>query len=259
MRRAVILIAIAAAACTPGPGTGESRSRPEIRLVDEDVSLLGTAIYESDLVSARATDLAKPNIAKNAGVRGWVTTKTSDGWTVDFWAPGADGPESKYRVQFSGGHLTPRHAAVEPPAPLDADSIAMVRAVETAKKARFPSCDRRYNHAVLPASMIGRDGWLVYLLAAHQRHGEVVIGGHARIHVSADGTRILETYPLSKGCLVMPFEPGPAPNAIVTSTLISDRPLETHVYLSLLHKLPVFVSAGGKLWKIDAAVRGTGR
>jgi hypothetical protein len=252
---AVALSALALAALSL-PASGCARSKPAsnpgptpIELTAEDrqvlpvVERLGKAIYENDNVSSRATDMVLPVVGKDAPLAGWVTTSVPEGWRVDFYQSADAGYTSYYRVTFKLPLSEASMTKLEPPEPLDANATAMVRARETAQKAAFPRCKNRpYNHVVLPAELLGRSGWLVYLLAAHVRTDEVVLGGHARVHVSADGTQMLETFALSKGCLVGPADAeGLQREGIVVSTLVANHPLETHVFLSLLHKVPVHV------------------
>lgn len=202
---------------------------------------IGRAIYEDDFVSAKATDLVVAQVPDENRVRGWVTTRTQDGWRVDFYAPEADGFFSHYRVAFPHPPRQGRVTVLDPPERLDATRSAMVRARRLAERARFPRCDRPYNVVVLPAQLLGRTGFIVYMLAAHAMHDEVVVGGHARIHVSEDGNRLLEVFPLSKGCMVMPPPRSFKVESIVVTTLVADTPLETHVFLSYLHQKPVIV------------------
>ncbi len=249
--RALWVVAMCALVVACGGGA-RAPSAAEQRELDT-ASLLGRAIFEDDVVSARATDLAGPPALRAAGTRGWVTTRTPDGWRVDFYAPAGDGYVSKIRVAFPP---VPEHgtvSAVDPPEPLDATRTAMVRATEVAKTATFPRCDRGYNPVVLPARLAGEQGWLVYLLAAHLRHGEVVLGGHVRLLVSADGRRLLRTTPLSKGCLIVPPpRPGEPPRvSVAVVTPIGDVPLEGYIYLSWLDRVPIFVARGNALYRFD--------
>jgi hypothetical protein len=71
--------------------------------------------------------------------------------------------------------------------------------------------------------------------------------------VSADGGRVLAYTPLSKGCLVVPKDPGRKTSALFVTSLISDQPTETNFFTSMHYGLPVFVVAGGKTWKVDGA------
>lgn len=254
MRMVLAFLALACAACGGSSQAAHSTDDLKTRSLPEaDVAWrLGHEIWENDLVSARATDLAAPHIPPGAGARGWVTTRAAEGWQVDFYSLSPSGPASVFRVTFAGPPLRANPRSLDPPEPLSNDRVSMIRAVETAQRATFPRCARKYNQVTLPAGMIGREGWLVYLLAAHQEQGEVVLGGHARVLVSADGDRIVETTPLSKGCMVQPpLPPGARPVGIVLATPMTDRPFETHVFLSLLHGRPLYLAARGTLWKIE--------
>jgi hypothetical protein len=132
----------------------------------------------------------------------------------------------------------------------------MFRARQTAMRA-IPPRDRPWNPVVLPGAAIGRrDGILVYLLAAEQRAGEMVFGIHYRILVSEDGATIKHALPLSKSPIVIrpPEEelpPGATPVAVAVSQIVTDWPLETHVFVSLLHKRePVYVVTRRGAWLV---------
>ena len=72
----------------------------------------------------------------------------------------------------------------------------------------------------------------------------VVVGGHHRVTVSADGSTILSSEPLSSSCLAI--KTNEKTSAIVISHVLDPYPIETHVFTSLNYGLPVFVktSAG---------------
>jgi hypothetical protein len=44
---------------------------------------------------------------------------------------------------------------------------------------------------------------------------------------------------------------GAKPVGIAVSHVVSDTPLETHVFLSLQEKLPFWVTAGGRTWIVE--------
>lgn len=232
------------------PGT-----EPAVRSAEE----IGKAMFEQDAISARATDaLLSENILQSEKrVRGWLTRKAEGHWLVRFigMAEAQDPPfMAYYNVRFpvegySKGEIT----RLDPAQPLEGEELAMFGAREAALRAMPSRCSDRYNPVILPGNIAHADGWVVYLLAATMTPGEVVIGGHFRVELSPTGTEVKRVLPLSKSCLRLPpfNRPGSQQIAAMTTHLISDTPIETHVYLSLLHRTPIYVSTDLGVWKVE--------
>jgi hypothetical protein len=221
---------------------------------------VGRAIFEHDGISGIATDaLFRENIAQyEKRVRGWVTLQEEGNWLVRFIGitEMQDVPYAAYYdVRFPKGR--PSNGEVirlDPPQTLGAEKLAMFRARETAMRAMPGRCADRYNPVILPGNIAYADGWVVYLLAATTTPGEIMIGGHFRVELSATGTEVKQVLPLSKTCLRQPppsSSPGFEPVALMTTHLISNTPIETHVYLSLLHRKPIYVATDMGLWKVE--------
>ena len=107
------------------------------------------------------------------------------------------------------------------------------------------------NPVVLPGQAIGDEGVLVYLLAGTTRPRVHVLGKHYRALVSADGRSVTRFEPLPKAVIEMELEPGDTPLQIDVSHILHDYPLETHVFASLLYRLPVTVLTARGLWIVD--------
>jgi len=60
---------------------------------------------------------------------------------------------------------------------LEPERAAAYAARQTALAAITKRCTERVNPVVLPASVIGREGWLVYVLASSVEKGLFVLGG----------------------------------------------------------------------------------
>jgi hypothetical protein len=217
---------------------------------------IGRVIFEQDDISARASDaLFRENIAQNEKrVRGWITLRTEDRWLVRYIGDAEGQDAAYYDVTFqtgglSAGALTRLH----PPEPLAAEQLAMFRARQTALRAMSLRCSDRYNPVVLPGKVADAEGWVVYLLAATPTPGEVMIGGHSRIEVSPDGGEVKRVIPLSRTCWRMPkmAQGNHKPVGLMTTHVVSDTPVETHVYLSLLHRISIFVSTSIGVWNVE--------
>ena len=127
-------------------------------------------------------------------------------------------------------------------------------AIETAAKA-LPQIDlSKYRFEVLedPAG----DAFLVYALAYSKNPDDVVLGIHYRVSVTHDAKKVKSVEPLSRSALIVKksagVPPGAAPVGVWGINLVSPTPLETHVYLSLLHHTPIFLRmADHSIWKVD--------
>ncbi len=136
--------------------------------------------------------------------------------------------------------------------PLNADQRAMFFARQTAILAMSTRCSDAYNTVVLPYE--GKDAaWAVYLLAATAEVGKVVVGGHVRVLVRDGGQGIADYRQLSKSCLTLEMPPPDAerPVALVLTHVLDDHPIETHVFLSLLHEQNLLVMTESALWSVD--------
>ncbi len=260
MRFAVTTVALVLWACAPigtGAGARSTVATPtEMRVEVERSERLGRAIFDKDVAAARATDaLFRTGVRPgDASVGGWVTVPYGSGWVVTFGAESGTEFVAVREVRFPegiGGHY--EIASPGPPAPLVGETAAMFRARRTALAALPYACKPRYNTVVLPGAMIDRPGWLVYLLAATTVPGEIVVGGHYRVHVTADGNGIIELDQLSQSCLSvhMSVPPGADPTAVFVTNLVTAWPLETHVFLSLLHDRAIVVGAADRVWEVD--------
>lgn len=233
-------------------------SDPAIRKFDQaTIEKLGVAIYEQDIRAAQATDLLIANKStrqlEKEGVRGWIVEGNAPDMTVLFIKQGSLGLEAAYAIKFSGK----KKPVIEVPsnAALTERQRALFAARLLVSQNIKRPCSRSYNVVMLPDPE--KDGFLLYALAATSVADEVMAGGHYRFTVSKDGKRIEQTDALSKSCLTMSKRPKDAPPgaqiaALTVTTLIDDKPQETHVYLSLLHKMPFYVATSATtFWEVS--------
>jgi hypothetical protein len=133
-----------------------------------------------------------------------------------------------------------------------ATSPARKRARETAIAAlKGKLFDIPYNYVVLDDP--DGSGFLVYALA-HSKN-EIILGGHFRVTVSADGSKAERVDALSNTLLRQPPPPkgheGEKPLTVSMSQIVSNKPLETCVYTSLHDKVMVsvgMVNDNAKVW-----------
>lgn len=228
----------------------------EIRKFDRaTIEKLGVAIYEQDIRAATATDLMyerKIDGAK-AHIRGWIVEGDAKSMLVRFVRDNGGKLEAAYDISFVGKKVP---VFSEPTnRELSAPQLAQFKARSLAGQHITRPASNRYNVVILPDPE--SDRWLVYALAATTEPNAIMVGGHYRFTVSKNGERLERSDELFKDFLVLSSKPpnlpkGSSAAALMMTTLISDLPLETHVYLSLLHHMTFYVStADQKVWKVE--------
>lgn len=90
--------------------------------------------------------------------------------------------------------------------------------------------------------------------AFHQSRRPTTDAHADRIHVSSDGAKILSTTPLSKDCLAMtmPADTGDQKAVgLMATDLVNDAPVESQVFVSMLHAKPVWVGNRRGSWMVS--------
>ncbi|HEX3482769.1 MAG TPA: hypothetical protein VHT91_47495 [Kofleriaceae bacterium] len=198
---------------------------------------------------------------KELGIAGYLTFRDGDEdgrpmdrWQVTFFSAG-DPPSALCRVcvPMQRG-ATPEFASIDPATPMSDDAQRMIRARRAALAAIGPSAQPQ-NQVILPGQAIGKDGILVYLLAGSTRNDVAVLGKHHRVLVSPDGETVVSVEPLSKTVLEIPLAlpPGAVGAGLYVTHLVTAWPLETHVFVSLLHRTPVSVVTSRGNWVVEGA------
>jgi hypothetical protein len=253
-------LALVGAACSLLPGTvlaqSSSAPLPEPVPIEEwsqaKVIAMGQAIYQQDTASWRATDALVGALGQNGigTVRGWLVVPSGANQKVRFLKASGDGVEAGWDIIVADG----RAGAVVPATePLTTEEQAQWAARQTAA-ANIGSlrCSATLNNVVIKDP--DGDGWLVWLLTSTNDANVVPMGGHYRFHISADGQSVLRRDQLSNSCLSMSKqipERGAQPKAIVVSQIVSAGPVETHVFLSLQNRMPIYVMASDKMFAVD--------
>jgi hypothetical protein len=200
----------------------------------------GYDLYIHDFMAAAATNIVSAERLQNSDARGWIVVKDGDNWKVRFVGGCDESVCSSFDVAFNLEEKSSRLTEFEVPEIIPDEQLAQWKARQLAMSSEIQRCSETYNTVVLE----GEDGtepvWVVYLLAATRDPDIVVLGGHHRITVSADGTRIIRSEPLTKSCLQLAKNPDGS--ALMVTNAISQEPLETHVFSSLLYRIPLHVS-----------------
>jgi hypothetical protein len=86
----------------------------------------------------------------------------------------------------------------------------------------------------------------------------VQVGGHFRYGISQSGEKLLSKEQLYKSCLVIDRSPaglptGTKPEGLYMSWIVSNTPLEIHVFLQLYAHTPFTIGTVGSktLWSIE--------
>ena len=217
----------------------------------ESARRMGQLLYLYDNDTADASDAAQQFASgrRDPPVRGWLVDRDNGAATVTFFAEQGDEPFPVYHVHLHGSTAAP---VVEPAAPAElptSEQRSMWRARKTALAAEVARCSRAYNTVVLRGDVLKLPGWLVYLIPATTEPGRILVGGYYRVHLSPRGDKVLGVTSFSKGCLAIPAQ-GTAAGAYFNH-LLSDAPTETHVFLSRLHRKPMYVATPRGAWQVD--------
>ena len=127
------------------------------------------------------------------------------------------------------------------------------RAVRSAKDALKDVDLRGYHFVVVPDPK--GSGFLVYALATSSNPDDIVAGVHYRVTVSSDASRAERVDALSRTRVVMSkkggLPGGYSREGFVLGQIVSNKPVETFVYLSLLHREPcMIVTPDASVWWI---------
>lgn len=217
------------------------------------IEAFGRAIYRQDIAAWLASDAltAKVSDLRAAGLKGWLVEDDGKTATVRFLRDKGAGLEVGYDVIVDGKGAGP----VTEPADrkLTDEERLMFSARQAAAAAQPAACRAGYNTAMVKNPE--GDGWIVWLLAPAPAAGAIPVGGHYRILVAADGKTVKQVDALSASCLLIekPKAADGKPALAFASHIVSPTPVETHVFLSQLYKLPLGVGTnGGKdIWIVD--------
>lgn len=207
------------------------------------ISAMGLAIYKQDVAAWVSTDALIEHLgdrAPPAGMAGWVVVDEGDTQRVRYVRDDGGVLRAAFDVPVRNGTAG---SVTEVDEPLPDTQKAQFRALTTAiNNVGRLRCSPRFNTVVLkdPAS----EDWLVWLLTATSDANIVPVGGHYRFRISADGETVLRRDMLSNGCMNMPRQQAGNETETVglgVTQIVSDTPVETHVFLSIQNHLPFFV------------------
>lgn len=232
----------------PASVAAQPADTPPIRDFDvETIERLGREIYEQDRFAWVGTDALLAAVAEErlAGTIGWIVVERDGADVVRFGRGSMEAPEPSFDITFRGDA---EPVVTEASGVFSEHELAMFRGVALARTGITQPCSNRYNSVVLPDP--DGDGWLVWMFAATTQQGVVPVGGHYRFTLSQDGRTIEQADRLSRSCLTMDRPPSAV--GLGVSHIVSDTPVEAHVFLSLSHGLPLFVIIpDGEMWQVN--------
>ena len=186
---------------------------------------------------------------------GFVTQQHADGLTVRFIRAGADGLEPVIDAVFDRELLLPALKAVAGEH-LSPAEVAQAKARQQVASDVQSRCNGRYNTLVTTEPAGKR--LLVYGIGISDTPDRIMVGGHVRFTVSADGERIERVEPLSSTCAVVGRDQfdsaadSEGTKGVGMRSPLADVPLETHALMSLLYDVPLFVMTADKaMWKVQ--------
>lgn len=238
------------------PSTAAAQRAPEPVPIEEwpleKVSAMGQEIYRHDVAAWVATDVLLDRLQEippPPGMGGWIVVDAGDNLMVRFIRQDGDTLKSAFDIKVSdgvAGAVMPVDVELSPTE--KASFLARQTAIDNIGRLR---CSERLNTVVLddPDS----DGWLVWLLTSTTDANIVPMGGHYRFRISADGSTVLRRDMLSNGCVNAPRQQSNdqrQPVSLFITQIVSRGPVETHVFLSLQNRLPIYVMAGDQLFEV---------
>ncbi len=228
------------------PASAQIESWPQAKIV-----AMGREIYRQDRAAWLATDalLAAHARSELSDIRGWIVVPASTGDVVRFLAADDAGVRARWDVPVDSEGAGPVREVSE--SALPPEDLARWTARQTAIANADPvRCGPALN------SVVARDpdgpGWLVWLLTATTQDGVIPIGGHQRLRISADGRILISRERLSAACLNL-TRPDGADGATIpfVTHIVSDGPVETHVFLSIQNQTVIFVGTKDKLFAVE--------
>lgn len=230
---------------------------PAIRDFDlATIETLGRAMYEQDQFARKAADVVFAERSEDVRRVGWIAGSVDGKPRIRFIRQGTSGLEALYDVVFAIG----QRGALSDPADraLSADEIAQYEARLLAIAGAAKKCSPSYDTVALKDPAGG--GWLVWALAATGDPDAILVGGHFRFTISADGKTVQRRDEMMKSCLRFSRDAmvvrgdgfGGYTAGLLVRHLVALKPVETQVFSNLTYDIPVIVGTmDGLVWRID--------
>ena len=219
-------------------------------------SEIGKQLYFLDKAAAIGTDVLLQHVSNpgKRGLAGYLSLfqpGTPGGTFLVSFFTKEDVPRIAYEIRVVPDQKT-EFTPFDPPKDATPEFTALVTARQRAIAA-MPRNGQPINPILVPGEANGEHGILVYLLAGTKKPNVAVFGKHYRALVPLDGPGVTYMMPLSQSVLELPVR---APGQVKTVGLfikhvVTDYPLETHVFTGPLHKTPLYVVTRRGVWFVD--------
>lgn len=129
---------------------------------------------------------------------------------------------------------------------------SQITARQTVQSHLREPCSRHFESVAVPDPVAA--GLLLYALALEESPTDVMLGGHHRFSLSADGQTMRQADALSTSCAkttLAQLQTTDGSQGVAVRANLSDTPLEIHIYLSLHYRLPLYVVTRDlKMWEV---------
>lgn len=220
----------------------------------QKISRMGRAIYRQDVAAGVATDALLAHLGdtpRPEGFAGWIVVEDGDKQLVRFIRNIDGQAHAAFDVEVRDGRAGEVRLA-DGLLPDAQQAIFRERQTATANIGRL-RCSPRLNFVALPDP--DSDNILVWLLTSTTDSNIVPMGGHYRFTISPDGGNVISRDMLSNSCLNMPRGPASSsqgtPVGLAVTQIVSRGPVETHVFLSLQNRMPIYVAAGERIFEVN--------
>lgn len=241
------------------PAAAQALETPEeFRMAVSTARARGVGLFVHDVSTATASDeLMRRKIPeRDKRVQGWLSEIPHGQQAVVVTFVGEEGgaPSALYRVRVPMDGK-PEFESLQPAVALRGAELARWTARQNALaelQKREDLCSARYNSVVLSPDP-APDGLIhVYMLAATDKPGVVVAGGHFRYDYSPDGTKLESQRQFTKSCFTVdaPDEEKGKPAGFILTHLLDPTPTEIHVFLSRLHDQGIYVGTEFGVWRV---------
>jgi hypothetical protein len=241
----------------PAPPAAEAPMPPELQGPVARSCEIGRRLYALEQAQAVGADVLRANVpdAEKHGVAGSIPVQEGDDQgkpaetiVVSFFTAD-DPPRIAYEIRVAP-NAKPAFSPYAPPKESAPALAAMIRARKIALSS-MPATKQPVNSFVVPGET--KADVFVYLLAGSTKPNVAVFGKHYRALVPLVATSPTYVMPVNNLELELPTktESGEAVKELVVNHAATEYPAETHVFTSLLHKLPIYVGTSRGNFRVD--------
>lgn len=217
----------------------------------------GRLLYRLDRAALLATRdmLAQIPDPTGAGINGFVAEPEGDDTIVTFYAPSGNGRAAVYRGVIGGGAVKSREVFAPGAGPaLTPQQQRMAEARAASDSLERQSCaGSAFNVAVIPPE--ADEGPVeVYLFTPQATRGQFPMGGHYQAGIGQDG-QVVSSRAFANSCVMLSAEgnvAGVSATSLAVAHPLDPIPTELHVFMSLWTGKPLDVTAGDRVWRVDA-------